>query len=135
MSKKIGIEANTVDEYLMQVPENARFVLQKLREKIKSLIPPCRERVSYKIPIIALAYDLIGFSYQVNHCSLHTMSPQLMKRLKEQLTDFHISGATVHFQPEKPLPDSLIKLIVISRLKELADRSAKKRAANKKGSS
>ena len=106
----------TVDEYLEKCPQDARAALQGLRETIKSVVPGARERVSYGIPIIALDRDLVGFSSQKDHCSLHTMSPALVKTMEEELRGFKVSGATIHFQPDQPLPEALVKKIVQSRL-------------------
>lgn len=111
-----------VDAYLKEVPIEARLALQALRSFIKSLVPNATERVSYGIPIFRLEKDLIGISGQKNHCAIHTMSPALASRLKPELIGFKVSGATVHFQPDKPIPEVLVKLIVDARMEELAHR-------------
>ena len=108
----------TVDEYLEKLPADARAALQRLREIIKSVVPAAKERVSYGVPIVALDRDLVGFSSQKNHCSLYTMSPPLVKTMEKRLKKYEVSGATIHFKPDEPLPETLVKKIVKSRLKE-----------------
>ena len=45
--------------------------------------------------------------------------------MQEGIEETHrLSGATIHFSPENPLPASLVKDIVRARLKEEADKSA-----------
>lgn len=119
MGKKFGIIASSVDEYLGKVPDDARELLQRLRDIIKSEVSGCKERISYKIPIVSLNHDLVGFSFQTNHCSFHTMSPPLIKRMRKELKGIEVSGATIHFKPSLPLSEELIKKIVMERLKEI----------------
>lgn len=111
-----------IDAYLKELPELQRTALQTLRTFIKTLFPEATERVSYGIPIFRLEKDLVGISAQKNHCAIHTMSPALAAKLKPELIGFKVSGATVHFQPEKPIPENLVTLIVKSREAELLSR-------------
>lgn len=111
-----------IDAYLKELPELQRTALQTLRTFIKTLFPEATERVSYGIPIFRLEKDLVGISAQKNHCAIHTMSPALASKLKPELIGFKVSGATVHFQPEKPIPENLVTLIVKSREAELLSR-------------
>jgi uncharacterized protein YdhG (YjbR/CyaY superfamily) len=119
----------TVDEYLATVPQDVRKALQKLRRTIKSIVPEAEERIAYRIPIFRLQRDLVGFSAQTNPqkrlCSFYTMSPPLVKAMKKDLQDYKVSGATIHFTPEKPLPAALVKKIVRARVKELSRKTRK----------
>jgi uncharacterized protein YdhG (YjbR/CyaY superfamily) len=47
------------------------------------------------------------------------MSPPLMKAMAEELKGVRVSGATVHFTPEDPLPQELVERIVRERMKEV----------------
>ena len=117
----------TVDEYLATVPDDVREVLQELRHTIKSIVPEAEERTAYRIPIFRLQRDLVGFSAQKNPqkrlCSFQTMSPPLVKAMKKDLQGYKVSGATIHFTPEKPLPTALVNKIVRARVKELSGKS------------
>ena len=108
-----------VDAYLAELPEDVRSALERLRGMIRETAPECTERVSYGIPIFRLNKDLVGISAQKDHCSLHSMSPPLMAAMAEELKGFRVSGATVHFSPEKPLPKALVQRIVQERVQEL----------------
>jgi uncharacterized protein YdhG (YjbR/CyaY superfamily) len=119
----------TVDEYLATVPQDVRKALQKLRRTIKSIVPEAEERIAYRIPIFRLQRDLVGFSAQTNPqkrlCSFYTMSPPLVKAMKKDLQDYKVSGATIHFTPNKPLPAALVKKIVHARVKESSGKTRK----------
>lgn len=127
MTKTARNLPTTVDEYLSILPNDVRKELQKLRHTIKSIAPEAEERIAYRIPIFRLQRDLVGFSAQRNPqkrlCSFYTMSPPLVKAMKKDLQDYKVSGATIHFTPEKPLPAALVKKIVRARVKELSGKT------------
>jgi hypothetical protein len=47
------------------------------------------------------------------------MSPALMEAMGEELKGVKLSGATIHFTPEEPLPRELIETIVSERAREV----------------
>jgi uncharacterized protein YdhG (YjbR/CyaY superfamily) len=53
------------------------------------------------------------------------MSPPLAKAMKKDLQGYEVSGATIHFTPEKPLPAALVKKILRARVKELSGKAKK----------
>jgi uncharacterized protein YdhG (YjbR/CyaY superfamily) len=53
------------------------------------------------------------------------VSPLLTKAMKKYLQGYKVSGATVHFTPEKPLLTALVKKIVSAKVKELAAKAKK----------
>lgn len=109
-----------MDEYLAGLPEDIRDALQSLRQTIRAAVPEAEERISYRIPVFKLGRDLVGIASQANHCSFYTMSPPLVKAMETELQDFEVSGATIHFTPDKPLPSALVKKILTARVKELS---------------
>jgi uncharacterized protein YdhG (YjbR/CyaY superfamily) len=119
-------DPKAVDGYLASLPDDERNTLQDLRQLIEATVPGLEERTSYGTTVIfALKRDLVGFAAQKKHLSFFTMSPGLARAMQEGIEKTHrLSGATIHFSPEKPLPASLVKDIVRARLKEEADKSA-----------
>jgi uncharacterized protein YdhG (YjbR/CyaY superfamily) len=110
-----------IGAYLEPLPDEIRSALERVRNIIRETVPECTERVSYGIPIFRLQRDLVGISAQKGHCSLHSMSPPLMSAMSEELEGFRVSGATIHFTPERPLPAELVDKIVRERIKELLE--------------
>jgi uncharacterized protein YdhG (YjbR/CyaY superfamily) len=108
-----------IDAYLAPLPEDVCSALERVRGIVRETAPRCTERVSYGIPIFRLGKDLVGISAQKTHCSLHSMSPPLMKAMAEELKGVKVSGATLHFAPDEPLPSELIVRIVQERMREL----------------
>jgi uncharacterized protein YdhG (YjbR/CyaY superfamily) len=117
-------DPRAVDAYLAGLPEAERAALEALRELIKSTLRDVQERISYGTSVIfARERDLVGFVAQPKHLSFFTMSPELATALREQIKVTHkLSGATILFSPDNPLPQSLVKKIVRARSEEEARR-------------
>jgi uncharacterized protein YdhG (YjbR/CyaY superfamily) len=115
-------DPKAVDGYLASLPDDERNTLQELRQLIEATVPELEERISYGTTVIfALKRDLVGFAAQKKHLSFFTMSPKLAGAMQAEIEETHrLSGATIHFSPENPLPAALVKDIVQARLKEEA---------------
>jgi uncharacterized protein YdhG (YjbR/CyaY superfamily) len=113
-------DSEAVDSYLAELPDQERKTLEELRQIIKVCVPDVQERISYGGAVIfAVRLDLIGFAAQENHLSFFTMSPQLAKAMKGEITKTHkVSGATIHFSADRPLPTTLVEEIIRARLEE-----------------
>ena len=59
-----SINYSTIDEYIAALPIDEQQALQRLRDIIHSTIPNCKERIVYKICVISLNKDLVGFASQ-----------------------------------------------------------------------
>jgi uncharacterized protein YdhG (YjbR/CyaY superfamily) len=109
-----------VDSYLAELPEHERETLETLRQVIKAAVPDVQERISYGGAVIfAVRPDLVGFAARESRLSFFTMSPQLAAAMKEEITKTHrVSGATIHFSADQPLPRTLVEKIIRARLEE-----------------
>jgi uncharacterized protein YdhG (YjbR/CyaY superfamily) len=122
-TKKSAV-AKDVDEYLANVPDDARPGLEKLRKAIKVATPKATEGISYRIPIYKHLGMLVGFAAFKNHCSFFVMSPGVMKAHREELKAYDTEKGTIHFPFNKSLPAALVKKLVKARI---AENEAKKR--------
>ena len=120
--KKQSVIASTIDEYLAALPQDVKTELQRIRTTISSTVPGVKERIAYHVCVFSAKKDLVGFASQKNYCSFYTMSPHLVKSMEEDLQDYQVSGTTIHFTPQEPLPESLIKKIVRARLLEISEK-------------
>ena len=109
----------TIDEYLASVPEDKREALVKLRSTINSIAPEVEECISYQMPAFRLyGRMLVGFAAAKSHCSLYPWSSSAIASFADELTDFSTSKGTIRFQPDKPIPDDLIRRIIDYRISE-----------------
>jgi uncharacterized protein YdhG (YjbR/CyaY superfamily) len=113
-------DPDAVDGYLAGLPDDRRRALEELRQLIKTTVPGAQERISYGTSVIfALKRDLVGFAAPEKHLSFFTMSPELARAMQDEIEQTHrVSGATIHFSPERPLPAPLVKKILQARLKD-----------------
>jgi uncharacterized protein YdhG (YjbR/CyaY superfamily) len=109
----------TVDAYLAVTPQPHRATLEKLRRDILAAAPFLEEVISYGMPTFkhGKGYGIVAFAASKNHCSLFPMS----KAVGQNLGGAWLSGAsTLQFEPDKPLPATMVKKIVKARLAENA---------------
>ncbi len=118
MKRLVKTPVKTVDDYLSQVPEDARVTLEKIRQSIRAAAPNAEECISYQIPAYKQNGMLVGFGAAKEHCSFFVMSPRMMKKLMPDLEKYETATATIHFPFNKPLPKSLVSKIVKARLEE-----------------
>lgn len=108
-----------VDAYLNALPDDIRSTLQAMRDIIRDVAPECTERVSYGIPIFRLGKDLISISAWKHHCSIHVMSTAIIEGMKDELKEVKVSGSTLRFTPDKPLPRDVLERLVRARMQHL----------------
>jgi uncharacterized protein YdhG (YjbR/CyaY superfamily) len=118
MSRHNEVIPHTIDEYIAMQPEAFQPALHQLRSIIKALVPQAIESISYQVPCFKYHYMLVGIGVNKNFCSLYTMSPPLVKKMKDDLKGIKLSGATIHFPPGASLPVTLIEKIVRARMQE-----------------
>jgi uncharacterized protein YdhG (YjbR/CyaY superfamily) len=114
-----------VEEYLADTPARERQALERVREIVLDTLPEVFERIAYRIVVLAHHGDLVGLASQPRHLSLYTMSPGLVTSMAERLEPYKVSGATIQFTADDPLPADLIEEIVRKRLEENLARQTK----------
>lgn len=108
--------ARNVDEYLALVSEPARSTLNKMRDVIRSVVPPdATEAISYGIPAFKYKGMLVWFAAFSKHCSLFPGS-SVLEAFKNELKGFKTSKGTIQFPVDRPLPATLVKKLVKARV-------------------
>ncbi|RPH71816.1 MAG: hypothetical protein EHM78_05720 [Myxococcaceae bacterium] len=116
-------KATSVDDYLAGVSTGQRAALERLRRTIRSIAPTAEETINYGIPTFRLdGHDLVGFGASSRHCALYTLSGSIVAELADALSGFDTSKGTIRFQPDRPLPDTLVRKVVKARIAENARR-------------
>jgi uncharacterized protein YdhG (YjbR/CyaY superfamily) len=121
-----GAAVQDVDEYLAALPQESRSALQDLRGMIKAAAPDAVEATKYKIPVYKYHGDLVGFAAQKDFLSFYVMSPDLVRAMAADIVEFDVSGATIHFSSDRPLPPSLVRKLVKARVAENEKRAKEK---------
>jgi uncharacterized protein YdhG (YjbR/CyaY superfamily) len=122
----MATKPTTIDEYLATISADCRAALQKLRKTIHSIVPKAEECISYGLAAFRLDGNMIaGFAAGKNHCSYYPMSGSTIGTLKDELKAYETTKGAIHFSVDKPLPVALVKKLIMTRIKESAERSGK----------
>lgn len=113
----------SVDDYIDAQPDEAQFILNRVRSVIRKALPKAEEMISYQIP----AYKLNGervlfFAAWKKHYSLYPAGERLVSAFKNDLAPYEISKGTIRFQLPEPVPAKLIERIARFRAKETSAR-------------
>ena len=126
MRSKAGSKPTTIDQYLAGLSDDKRAALKQLRQTILSVIPTAEECISYQLP--AFRYDgkvLVWMGAGANHCAFYPGG--IVSEFADELAKFETSKGTIRFQPDKPLPASLVRKIVKARVAQNAAKTKAKR--------
>ena len=108
-----------IDQCLARLPEDQRTTLERLRKTIKSAAPKAEECISYQLPAFRLdGRSLVAFGPTKRHCAFYPMSSTTVAHYLDELRDFDTSKGTIRFQPDRPLPASLVRKLVRARIAE-----------------
>lgn len=111
----------TIAEYVKGQGKGARAFIQEMRTLCKELVPEGEEAIRYGIPTIRLHdTNLIHFAVMKSHFGFYPSSSGVKvfeKDLKKMKIDY--SKGCIRFPYGTPLPISLIKKIILFRIKEV----------------
>lgn len=108
---------NTVDEYIANAPKEIQSKLIQLRKILLECAPGASEKISYGIPYYGYKGRLAYFSYTKGHIGFYVPPPVIEEHM-EELKSYKTAKATVRFPNNEELPVSLIKKLVIARVKK-----------------
>jgi uncharacterized protein YdhG (YjbR/CyaY superfamily) len=116
---------NTVDEYIMQFPNEIQEILQELRRLVKDAAPEAEEKISYLMPTFYLNGILVHFAAYKKHIGFYP-APTGIEAFKDELSNYKNAKGSVQFPINKPMPLDLIRKIVEFRVSENRNKAAKK---------
>lgn len=113
----------TIDEYLSYIKPEYKTELERIRNLVRMVVPDATEGFTYGMPAFSYkgAY-LIGFAAFKEHLGLFP-TPKPIEILAGKLTGYKTSKGAIHFTPENPIPDALLKEILVVRLKVITQMS------------
>lgn len=115
-------QPRTIDEYLKPFGPKQRAALQKLRRAIKSATPKAEECISYQIPSFKLdGRMLVSFGAWTTHCAFYPGAHPIEAH-KDELAAYETSKGTIRFDADHPLPATLVRKLVKTRIAERATR-------------
>lgn len=110
---------NKVDEYLHCINEPAKTELERIRSYIKALVPDAEEVITYGMPGFKYKKNyLIAYAPFKDHMSIFP-GGEAVTTFATELAGYKTSKGTIQFTGEKPLPEDLLKKIVLQRKQDI----------------
>ena len=115
----VTVRPATIDTYLSAVKDPQRAALQKLRRTIREIVPEAEECISYSIPAFRLGGRIVaGFAATAGGCSYYPFSGSTLRTLAGDLGGYTRTKSSLHFDPVKGLPRTLVRKLIRARLAE-----------------
>jgi len=109
-----------VDEYMAQLPDDRRAVMEQLRGTIGSAAPDATEAIAYNMPAFRLGGRfLVSYEAYTRHYSLFPWSDAMVEELGEEMKPYAVGKGTIRFPANDPIPFDLVKRIVEIRNREV----------------
>jgi uncharacterized protein YdhG (YjbR/CyaY superfamily) len=115
-----------IEAHLAAVPPPFRKALEHLRAVIRKAAPEAEEALVYGGPGFRLDGGLVGYGAHTAHCALYPLNPALIDRFAAELAPFRTSKGAIQFTPDAPLPDELVRRIVLARVEENRAKARKR---------
>lgn len=116
------MSAAEVDAYLADRPRDQRDALEALRARLKALLPEAEEVMSYAMPGLRVGRRIAaGYAGFARNCGFYPHSGRIIPQFAAEIEALgfrHTDGA-VSFTPARPLPDDLVRRLVLARLAEI----------------
>lgn len=114
----MAAKPRTIDEYLAPLSDDKRAALEKLRAAIRAAAPTAEECMSYDVPGFRLGGRLlVSFGAAAKHCAFYPgLHP--VRAHQDELAAYDTNKGTIRFQPDHPLPATLVRKLVKTRIAE-----------------
>jgi uncharacterized protein YdhG (YjbR/CyaY superfamily) len=116
---------NTIDEYIDLQPIEKQEDLKKFRELIKAVVPEATETISYQMPAFKTEKVFVWFAAYKNHYGFYPY-PKTIVAFEDQLTGYKTSKGAIQFPIDEPLPEDLIRKMVLYIHNEIKHKPSKK---------
>jgi uncharacterized protein YdhG (YjbR/CyaY superfamily) len=115
----------TIDQYLLSLPQAIRQRCETLREVIQKAAPDATEKISYQMPTFFLNGNLVHFAAQKNHIGFYP-GPEGISKFQSEFGNLRFSKGAVQFPNDQELPLSLVEKI--TRYRAEIQRGLKKKS-------
>lgn len=108
----------SIDEYIQTFPQETQQLLNTIRKIIHTAVPDAQEKISYNIPAFNFNNRyLVYFAGYKNHVSVYPI-PNGTAAFQKAIEPYRHGKGTVRFSLHKPIPEALVRQIVMHLLAE-----------------
>ena len=111
------IKLTTIEEYINAAPADVQERLWQLHECIKKATPGAVEELKWNMPGYSYQKILVTFAVFKQHIGFYPMESAI-KAFAKDLAKYKTASGSVQFPLDTKLPLSLIRKIVLFRVKE-----------------
>lgn len=104
--------ANTVDEYLDEVPDERKEAIKRIRELCLSELPGYSETMEYGMPTYRLQAEgeaSVAFASQKNNISLYILKKDVLDQYRHHFAKSAIGKGCIRYKNPKKIDFELIK--------------------------
>jgi uncharacterized protein YdhG (YjbR/CyaY superfamily) len=102
-----------VDAYLAGLPAAQRELLEHVRALIARVVPDAEETISYGMPAFERGGRFfLSYAGWKRHCSIYPLTDEFLATHRDELEGYGRTKGSLHFTPERPLPDHLLEALV-----------------------
>ncbi len=107
----MAASSETIVDYIASLPPDARPVVERICQIVRTAAPAAEEKISYGMPTFTLAgRPLIYVAGWKQHVSLHAVPP--LQSLESELRRYRSGKDTVRFPLDEPVPYHLIQTLI-----------------------
>lgn len=118
---------SSIEEYFSWFSPETQAKLKQIRAILKAALPEAKEVISYHMPAYKTTEVLVYFAAMKNHLGFYPTNSGVSE-FQEELKNYQTSKGAIQFPYDQPLPEKLIRDIVLFRQEEAKDRAAKKQS-------
>lgn len=122
-----GNNIETIDDYILQFPDEVQKILESLRKVIQEAAPEAKEKISYQMPTFYFYGNLVHFAAHKKHIGFYPTASGIAT-FKDKISAYKSSKGAVQFPLDMPLPFELISEIVTFRVAENSKKFEEKNA-------
>ena len=109
-----------IDDYIAALDEPKRSTLEELSRRILAVLPDAEQGLAYRVPAFKVkGKNVAGFAAFADHLSYMPFSGTVVAELGGDVAGYTTSKGSVKFAVDKPLPKTLVRKLVLARLREL----------------
>ncbi len=107
-----------VEAWCARLPEDQRAAIERLRSRIREIVPDATEGIHYRVPTFFLVGPLVALTVSRTGLSLISMRPGLLDSMRAGLRGVVCSGATLRTDLATPFPDDVLRAVVLARAEQ-----------------
>lgn len=120
-----------VESYIKGFPADIQERLLSIRSICLEVVPDAEEDIKYRMPTIVWHGNLVHYAAFKKHIGIYPL-PHVLEVLREEIKGYVSGKGSIQFDNDKPLPEALIRRIILTRKEEkLAELAEKKQVAKK----